>query len=117
MNSTTLYQQILGLRSPWRVADVKLDLPGKLVEVRVVDDALALHECPCCGKACPGYDHRVRQWRHLDTCHGALQNRPPVGASKPATVRVGEEYVDHCSLVSAGSIRAGSAGVTLPLSR
>jgi len=94
MNSTTLYQQILGLRSPWRVADVKLDLPGKLVEVRVVDDALALHECPCCGKACPGYDHRVRQWRHLDTCqmqtiltadvprvncpeHGVLQAKVP----------------------------------------
>ena len=24
--------------------------------------------CPECGLACPGYDHRSRQWRHLDLC-------------------------------------------------
>jgi len=24
--------------------------------------------CRQCGKPCPGYDKRVRRWRHLDTC-------------------------------------------------
>ncbi len=24
--------------------------------------------CPECGKACPGYDHRERRWRHTNIC-------------------------------------------------
>lgn len=68
MESTNLYQQILGLRSPWRVADVKLDLGAKSVEVTVLDDGTQAHRCPKCGRECPGYDRHARKWRHLDTC-------------------------------------------------
>jgi transposase len=68
METTDLYQQILGLRSPWRVADVQLDLKGKSVAVTVIDDGSVEHSCPDCGRKCPGYDRLERSWRHLDTC-------------------------------------------------
>jgi transposase len=68
MQSTDLYQQILGLRSPWRVADVQLDVKGKSVSVAVIDDGTVAHGCPECGQPCPGYDRLERTWRHLDTC-------------------------------------------------
>jgi transposase len=68
MRDKELYQQILGIRSPWRVAEVDLCLKQEAVTVHVaLEPGSALH-CPECGAACPGYDHRPRQWRHLDTC-------------------------------------------------
>lgn len=69
MNDTELYRQLLGLVAPWKVTDVKMDLAGKSIRVRVESDASVPLTCPECGKACPGYDHRdERTWRHLDTC-------------------------------------------------
>jgi len=68
MQSTTLYQQILGLSAPWRVVNVDLNLPGKSVQVRVEHDGSCPHQCPQCGQTCPGYDSGERSWRHLDTC-------------------------------------------------
>ncbi|MDN5940218.1 MAG: ISL3 family transposase [Salinisphaera sp.] len=38
------------------------------VTVHVEAKAGTRHSCPHCGKRCPGYDRRVRRWRHLDTC-------------------------------------------------
>ena len=68
MRDKELYTTILGIRSPWKVADV--DLSAKAEEVRVLIglEAGTRLPCPKCGEACPGYDTRRRSWRHLDTC-------------------------------------------------
>lgn len=68
MRDTDLYSQILGIRSPWMVADVELNLAAGEVSVFVEQEPGALLTCPKCGAVCPGYDKRRRQWRHLDTC-------------------------------------------------
>jgi len=68
MRDKQLYQQILGIESPWRVVDV--ELTASIEEVRVYiqhQKGIGLC-CPQCGKACVGYDVRQRVWRHLDTC-------------------------------------------------
>jgi transposase len=66
MRDRDLYAQILGITSPWHVSDVRLDVPAGKVEVIVEHRGTAC--CPQCGKSCPGYDSRLRRWRHLDTC-------------------------------------------------
>ena len=73
MRDHELYTTILGLQAPWTVERVEVDLPGKAVHVWLgrTDDTPA--PCPECQAACPIYDHREREWRHLDTCQ--LQTR------------------------------------------
>jgi transposase len=68
MRDKELYAQILGINSPWQVADVDLALSkGEVtVQVKLAEDAKLC--CPTCGKVSPGYDSRPRRWRHLDTC-------------------------------------------------
>lgn len=68
MRDKDLYQQILGIASPWRVAEVDLDLRGEAVTVQVALEPGSELLCPECGRPCPGYDRRPRRWRHLDTC-------------------------------------------------
>jgi transposase len=64
-----LYSQILGVREPWRVERVDLDLKRGEVNVHLAHDAGAQWPCPECGTMSPLYDHQPeRQWRHLDTC-------------------------------------------------
>ena len=62
------YGLLLGIRSPWQVKDVKLELEQKRVEIELVWTAGAKGACPVCGKACTVYDFAPeRTWRHLDT--------------------------------------------------
>lgn len=68
MRDKELYTQILGIRSPWQVADVELSVEAGEVKVYVEQEPGAAQCCPKCGKVRPGYDRRRRQWRHLDTC-------------------------------------------------
>lgn len=68
MRDKELYSQILGIRSPWRVANVELALEAGKVEVFVEPEPGAQLLCPRCGKAAPRYDRRRKRWRHLDTC-------------------------------------------------
>src|SRR5271167_4994908 len=62
------YGMLLGIKSPWEVRDVKLDMAGRRVEIVLewkVGNAVV---CPECGKACTIADHAPeRRWRHLDT--------------------------------------------------
>ena len=37
--------------------------------ILIVHDGSEPLECPKCDRECPGYDHRRRRWRHLDS-HG-----------------------------------------------
>lgn len=68
MRDTQLYQQILGLSEPWTVTSVELDRSVGNVVVKVEPRPEAVFSCPTCGTPAPGYDSRVRRWRHLDTC-------------------------------------------------
>lgn len=68
MRDKDLYQQILGIASPWRVVDVDLAMKQETVTVFVEHEPGTELQCPECGCACPGYDRRTRRWRHLDTC-------------------------------------------------
>jgi transposase len=73
MRDRELYATILGVQAPWTVERVELDVAGGAVHVWLARAAQAAAQCPECEAACPIYDHREREWRHLDTCQ--LQTR------------------------------------------
>jgi len=68
MRDKELYAAILGIRSPWQVANVELATKAEEVRVRLEMQAGTRLGCPECGASGPGYDTRRRTWRHLDTC-------------------------------------------------
>lgn len=68
MQDKELYERLLGIKSPWKVGDVDLRMMESKVTVKLVHDSMAKFPCPTCGIECAVYDHRPRQWRHLDTC-------------------------------------------------
>lgn len=69
MQDKELYQQILGLVSPWKVASVNLDIAAKEITVQVDHPRGTLFACPECSDKLPCYDHgEERRWRHLDSC-------------------------------------------------
>lgn len=68
MDELSLYERILGLVKPWYVDQVSFVEATKTVEVHVGVDRDEQLRCPTCGAHCPGYDSRLRSWRHLDTC-------------------------------------------------
>lgn len=67
MHDHELYARILGIQLPWQVHNVELHLEAGEVHVFIAANSAALR-CPTCSTECPGYDHRERRWRHLDTC-------------------------------------------------
>lgn len=67
MRDFELYQAILGLRAPWTVVNVELDVKGRQVVV-TVDAGPGPYPCPNCKTLQAGYDRKPRRWRHLDTC-------------------------------------------------
>ena len=70
MKDTELYAALLGVRPPWRIREVRLDLEADRVDVWMEEAAEAKWSCPACGRTVPVYDHtEEQQWRHLDTCH------------------------------------------------
>lgn len=80
MQSTDLYQQILGLRSPWTVSSVKMDEGKEEIHIHVEHSLNGEFRCPKCQLALPIYDHvSERTWRHLDTCQmkTILHAKPP----------------------------------------
>ena len=71
MQDRELYEQILGILSPWRVerVELKLDKGKGAVRVYLEHRQDQMWPCPECGRECVLYDHQPeRQWRHLDTC-------------------------------------------------
>ncbi len=68
MRDKDLYQQILGIQAPWAVAEVERSMAAGEVMVHVEYGTGGELTCPHCETACPGYAHRSRTWRHLDTC-------------------------------------------------
>ena len=68
MRDKDLYARILGIKRPWQVSGVDLNVAGGEVTVQVEQEKGVKSCCPTCGKESPGYDSRPRRWRHLDTC-------------------------------------------------
>ena len=68
MQDRELYARILGIDTPWEVAEVNLDLAAGEVTVTLGELPNRTLTCPECHVPCPGYDTRKRRWRHLDTC-------------------------------------------------
>lgn len=69
MRDTELYQRILGLESPWRVARVELDVKQTRVDVYAEHAKRKTWPCPECEAPCGLHDHdEERTWRHLDSC-------------------------------------------------
>ncbi len=64
-----LYAALLGIRHPWRVVKVDLDLPKNRIDIWVTESKGLRWKCPVCGQSGPLYDHdEERIWRHLHTC-------------------------------------------------
>lgn len=78
MRDRELYKQLLGLKEPWTVSDLKVDFELLRVDVYIQWPPEGKAPCPECGKLCTIYDHK-RQWRHLDTMQfeTVLHCRPP----------------------------------------
>ena len=68
MNDISLYQQILGDTTPWRVGEVKLDAEKLTIDVRLVLPEDAAWACPECRSRMHVKERRTRRWRHLDSC-------------------------------------------------
>lgn len=69
MRDTDLYAQILGIKSPWFVENVQLDVAKGRVDISLGHESGVLWACPQCGKELSCRDHaEERAWRHLDTC-------------------------------------------------
>lgn len=75
MQDRQLYEQILGIHSPWYVERVELQLENEKVQdkgevhVHLAHREDAEWKCAECSRVCPLHDHSAeRVWRHLDTC-------------------------------------------------
>lgn len=67
MNDTHLYEQILGIQSPWSVKSVTLKKEEGSIEVEAVC-AETTWGCPECGQRMHVHAWDRRRWRHLDSC-------------------------------------------------
>ena len=62
------YGNLLGLKSPWEVMNVSLDLEAKKVVIELAHTKGNQVLCPDCGQLSPVHDEAPsRKWRHLDT--------------------------------------------------
>ena len=80
MDSKELYAVLLGVRTPWTVAAVEMDVTKQEVVVQVAHPAGTRFRCPQCARELSVFDHLAeRRWRHLDSCQFLtyLQARPP----------------------------------------
>ena len=91
VQDSQLYQQILGITSPWRVERVELRLKEGEVHVYLGHEPQTPWTCPECQAECLLYDHdSERLWRHLDTCQyrTILHAEPPRARCPQHGVRV-----------------------------
>ncbi|MEP7336629.1 MAG: transposase family protein, partial [Acidobacteriota bacterium] len=70
MESTELYEQILGIELPWYVKSVVVKGAATAVDVYLEHETGPdLFSCPECHQRVAVYDHlKTRVWRHLDAC-------------------------------------------------
>jgi hypothetical protein len=58
MQDTTLFSQLLGLCSPWKVIEVIPDLNNKSITIMIEWSKGEKGPCPECKTPCQVYDHR-----------------------------------------------------------
>lgn len=99
MEIKEFYTQSLGVRDPWRVAEVAILEETKSVEVRVECDPATAWADPDTGEQATIHGWRERRWRHLDTCEFATWvvakvPRIKLSSGKVVTARVpwAEDY-------------------------
>lgn len=69
MEDTELYTMLLGIKPPWRVTKVVVNMAAERIDVWVEEAPGTKFSCAVCAKPAPVYDHTDEQvWRHLDTC-------------------------------------------------
>lgn len=69
MEDTLLYTMLLGIKQPWRVTKVKVDMALGRVDVWIEEVTGTKFLCAVCKQESPVHDHMEEQvWRHLDTC-------------------------------------------------
>jgi transposase len=69
MEDIQLYTMLLGIKLPWRVTRVQVDMALNRVDVWVEEVAGTKFLCAACKQEAPVHDHTEEQeWRHLDTC-------------------------------------------------
>jgi transposase len=69
MEDTQLYGMLLGIKFPWRVSRVQVDMVLNRIDVWVEEAQGMKFLCATCKQEVPVYDHTEEQvWRHLDTC-------------------------------------------------
>ncbi|HOD59021.1 MAG TPA: transposase family protein, partial [Rectinema sp.] len=68
MEDKELYEKLLGVKEPWDVIDVTVDMQKGCVAVKLGHPKGTKFPCPVCGELCAIYDHEKRRWRHLDSC-------------------------------------------------
>jgi transposase len=99
MQDTELYGYLLGLKSPWTVERVNVDVTGERVDVWTTHAEGLRWPCPECGIAMPLYDHAPeRTWRHLDSCQFMtfLHARPPrINCSRHGVLQVKLPWADE----------------------
>ncbi len=59
-------ERLMGLGPEWRIERVDEDSERQEARVVLAREAGSALRCPECGRACPGYDARRREWRGLD---------------------------------------------------
>ena len=87
MRDKELYRQVLGLSAPWDITNVQLNNEAQEIVINIELTKEAILVCPHCNKPGPGYDTRIKRWRHLDTCqfHTILEAKlPRVDCQKPS---------------------------------
>jgi transposase len=80
MDSKDLYAVLLGLKEPWTVERVDMDVAHQEVVVTVTHPPKTRFRCPSCERELAVFDHAAeRRWRHLDSCQFMtfLQARTP----------------------------------------
>jgi transposase len=69
VQDTKLFETILGIQAPWKIARVVLDTSGERVDLWAEHTDDTRWPCPECQQALTCRDHaEERVWRHLDTC-------------------------------------------------
>ena len=113
MKDTALYEQLLGLKSPWSVKKVDLSLADQRVVVEVVLKKAQVWADPTdASKRAHINGWSERQWRHLDTCQfeTVIKARIPQlkfsdGTVEELTVPWAERYSRVTTLMAAFVIK------------
>lgn len=68
MQDVELFSQLLGLVAPWKLKEIKSDIPGKKITLSIEYPEGHKGICPICKNECSIYDRNdIKKWRHLDT--------------------------------------------------